>query len=104
MPSAILVQVSTPVGTTVKGVTTDVSGHAVEISVLSAAAQRLDTGAEIQPGAPVEMVFHSPRHGPSPPIRGLVRAATQSKQSMRLSVEITDWDKLARFWEGVRRR
>lgn len=82
-----------------KGLVTSICGHKLDVSVLGGSAKRLTEEGEIRPDTDTILFFHSDRYGDSPAISGVIRTASRSAKSTRLTIEVLDWDKLASFWQ-----
>lgn len=85
----------------VKGITTETVGLSVKVSVLRQAAEKLGKAAEWKIGSPARLVFHSDEYGDTPGIGGRLIQLDRSESSVELSIEIDEWDRLARFWDSV---
>jgi len=97
----VVIRVSINDAATVNCLATGVRGRNIDVSVLQADADGLAKAGNFETGARAGIVFHSDLHGDSPKISGVVRAARRSGTSATLSIEIEDWDVLARFWRDV---
>lgn len=96
--NGVVVQVSVDGSAPAKGLATGICGNLLDVSVLSAAAERLGEPGRLRARSRATVVFHSSRYGDSPVVDGVVKAANRSDGGARLTIEISDWQALASFW------
>jgi len=82
----------------VRCLATAVSGRRVDVSLDESAAAELDRQGRIEPKARVSIVFLSQSLGDSPEVTGVVRQTRLTAAGAEVSVEIEDWEPLAKFW------
>lgn len=99
MGAATIVQVSRPGCAAVKGVIAGVAGYRIRVSVLNRKDRGLTQDAGLEAGVEVELVFHSGDRAPTPAISALLNAVTVERASTVLDIEVTDWRKLADYWQ-----
>jgi len=97
----VVIRLSINDAAAVNCIATGVRGRNIDVSLLQADADRLVADGNFEPGARASIVFHSDVHGDSPKISGIVRAARRSGTGATMSIEIEDWDLLARFWREI---
>ena len=87
----------------VKGITRETAGLTVKVSVLKRAAEKLANESDFTIGTSARMIFHTDEYGDTPGIGGRLVDFDRLDQSLELSIEIDEWDRLASFWDSVMR-
>lgn len=100
----VVVKLSLDRGETVKCLATKIQGRRIDVSVLKRSADELIASGSFGPNAHVTIVFQSQALGDSPEIGGVVRQVKLSDAGASLSIEIEDWDRLAKFWGKIERK